>query len=171
MAAWSRAGQAKKNSHSRLVTKWNNVAKTSIPSSAHLWSSPSIVQFLEMLSDDDDGITCGLLHLLKSRNYASASSSLIATHDYNNNDDNSSSSSILSIVGDSSGGGFNNNYDSPLPPMILNPFVMAPIVKMTATTMMTMTTPLPMPLLLLVPLVVAAMMSSLFYLQCHQWLL
>jgi hypothetical protein len=30
---------------------------------------------------------------------------------------------------------------------------------------------LPMPLLLLVPLVVAAMMSSLFYLQCHQWLL
>jgi hypothetical protein len=47
---------------------------------------PSIAQFLEMLSDDDDGITCGLQHLLKSRNYASTSSSPIVTHEYDNSD-------------------------------------------------------------------------------------
>jgi hypothetical protein len=46
MAAQSKAGQAKKNFCSQVVLKWNNVAKTSIPSSAHLQSSPSIVQFL-----------------------------------------------------------------------------------------------------------------------------
>jgi hypothetical protein len=32
----------------------NNVAKTSIPSSAHLQSSPGIVQVLETSFDDDD---------------------------------------------------------------------------------------------------------------------
>jgi hypothetical protein len=94
------------------VLKWNNVAETSIPSSAHLQSSPGIVQFLETSSDDDDddddGITCGLCQLLKSRNYDSASASPIATHDYHNNDDNTSSSSNHSTVGDGNG---NNNYE------------------------------------------------------------
>jgi hypothetical protein len=46
-----------------------------------------MVQFLEPYSDDDDDgdddvITCGLQYSLKIRNYASASSSPIATHNY-----------------------------------------------------------------------------------------
>jgi hypothetical protein len=88
------------------VLKQNNVAETSIPSSAHLQSLPGIVQFLETSSDDDDdddGITCGLCQLLKSRNYASASASPIATYDYHNNDDNTSSSSDHSTDGDGNG--------------------------------------------------------------------
>ncbi len=69
-----------------------------------------------MSDGDDDGdgndvITCWLQHSLKIRNYASASSSPIATHNYNNNDDNVSSSSNHSTVGDSSGGGSNNYYE------------------------------------------------------------
>ncbi len=60
---------------------------------------------MTMSDGDDDGdgndvITCWLQHSLKIRNYASASSSPIATHNYNNNDDNVSSSSNHSTVGD-----------------------------------------------------------------------
>jgi hypothetical protein len=116
MAAQSKMGWTKKISHSCLVSKWNNVAKTSIPYSAHLQSLLlDIVQYLETSSDDDDdddddGIACRLQHLLKSRNYASASSSPIATHDYDNNNDMLSSSDH-STVGDSSSGGSNNDYE------------------------------------------------------------
>ena len=53
-----------------------------------------MVHFPETYSDDDDDdddddviITSGLQHSLKIRNYASASSSPNATHDYDNNDD------------------------------------------------------------------------------------
>jgi hypothetical protein len=60
---------------------------------------------------DDDVITCGLQHSLKIRNYASASSSPIATHDYNSNDDDMSPSFDHSTVGDSSGGVSNNDYE------------------------------------------------------------
>jgi hypothetical protein len=78
-----------------------------------------MVQLLETYSgdenddndDDDDVVNCELQHSLKIRNYASASSSPIATHDYNNNDDDASSSSDHSIVGYSSGGGSNNDYE------------------------------------------------------------
>jgi hypothetical protein len=82
----SLAGQTKIYSHSKLVLKQNNVAPNQHPIQCHLWSSPGMVQFLEPYSDDDDGdddvITCGLQHWLKIRNYASASSSPIATHNY-----------------------------------------------------------------------------------------
>jgi hypothetical protein len=116
MSSPSKAGWTKNYSHSYLVLKWNNVAPTSIPSSAHLQSLPGMVQFLETYSDDDDDgdgddvITCGLQHSLKIRNYASASSSPIATHDYDNDDD-ASSSSDHNTVGDSRGGGSKNDYE------------------------------------------------------------
>jgi hypothetical protein len=52
-----------------------------------------------------------LQHSPKIRNYASASCSPNATHDYNNNDDNASSSSNHSTVGGSSGGVSNDDYE------------------------------------------------------------
>jgi hypothetical protein len=63
--------------------------------------------------DDDDNviITSGLQNSLKIRNYASASCSPSATHDYSNNNDNASSSSNHSTVGGSSGGGSNDDYE------------------------------------------------------------
>jgi hypothetical protein len=73
-----------------------------------------MVHFPETYSDaddDDNVITCGLQHSLKIRNYASASSCPIATHDYDNNDDDASSSSDHSTVGDSSGGVSNDDYE------------------------------------------------------------
>ncbi len=116
MSCPSKACLTKNYSHSKLVLKWNNIAPTGIPSSAHLQSLPGMVQFLETYSDDDDHgddgdgdgddddgdddvFTCGLQHSLKMRNYASSSSSPIVTHDYDNNDDNASSSSDHSTVG------------------------------------------------------------------------
>jgi hypothetical protein len=45
MSSPSKAGQTKNYSHSKLVLKWNNVSPTSIQSSAHLRSSPSMVHF------------------------------------------------------------------------------------------------------------------------------
>jgi hypothetical protein len=47
-------------------------------------------------------------HSLKIRNYASASSSPNATHDYHINDDDASSSSHHSTVGGSTGGESND---------------------------------------------------------------
>ena len=124
MSSPSKAGQTKNYSHSKLVLKWNNVSPTSIQSSAHLRSSPSMVHFPETYSDDEEEddeededdeddviITSGLQHSLKIRNYASASSSPNATHDYDNNDDDASSSSNHSTVGGSSGGVSNDNYE------------------------------------------------------------
>ena len=54
MSSPSKACLTKNYSHSKLVLKWNNIAPTSIPSSAHLQSLPGMVQFLETYSDDDD---------------------------------------------------------------------------------------------------------------------
>jgi hypothetical protein len=54
MLSPSKAGWTKKYSHSKLVLKQNNVAPTSIQSSAHLQSSPSMVHFPETYSDDDE---------------------------------------------------------------------------------------------------------------------
>ncbi len=60
-----------------------------------------MVHFPETYSDDDDEddvvVTSGLQHSLKIRNYASASSSPNATHDYDNNNDD--------------GGVSNDNYE------------------------------------------------------------
>jgi hypothetical protein len=56
-------------------------------------------------------VTSGLQHSLKIRNYASASSSPNATHDYDNNNDDGSSSSNHSTVGGSSGGVSNDDYE------------------------------------------------------------
>ncbi len=61
--------------------------------------------------DDDNIITSGLQNSLKIRNYASASCSPNATHDYSNNHDDASSSSNHSTVGGSSGGGSNDDYE------------------------------------------------------------
>jgi hypothetical protein len=54
MSCPSKACLTKNYSHSKLVLKWNNIAPTGIPSSAHLQSLPGMVQFLETYSDDDD---------------------------------------------------------------------------------------------------------------------
>jgi hypothetical protein len=71
--------------------------------------------WLDGIDDDDDDddviVTSGLQHSLKIRNYASASSSPNATHDYGSNDDNGSSLSDHSTVGGNSGGGSNDDYE------------------------------------------------------------
>ena len=65
-----------------------------------------MVQFLEIYSDDD-----GDDDDVKIRNYSSAFSSPIATHDYDNNNEDTSSSSDHRTVVDSGGVGSNNEYE------------------------------------------------------------
>jgi hypothetical protein len=129
-----------------------------------------MVHYLEMYSnddgdekDDDVVITSGLQHSLKIKNYASTSSSPIATHDYNRNDDDASSYSNHSTIGYTSGHGINNefednhqnnvkdakNEDKNDDANVKVPFVMASVAKKTTAMRRTTISHLPMPLLLL----------------------